>query len=267
MVETLYGLLGNPALHSKSPVIQNAAMRATGQSGYYLPFEVAPSDLEKAVSGLRALQVGGFNVTMPFKQAIIPFLDGIDPMAEKLQAVNTVKNENGRLVGYSTDGAGFWTSLLHHPKQVILIGTGGAARAILAAVPADVTLQIFNRESSRFEQHAQVIKRLSGLDLQPLSTIQGAMQTADLVINATNVGMQGDDTLLTTADFRLMPSGGQVVDIIYRQSKTPFLREAEAANCMITNGLDMLIGQGALSFEIWFGQKAPFDIMKQAIQQ
>jgi len=266
MEQQLYGLIGFPAMHSKSPRMHNAAMKKLKINAKYQAFEFSPDKLSSEVERLKNMNIRGFNVTMPFKNRIIDYLDGIDEVANKLQSVNTVQNVNGKWIGHSTDGSGFWKTIHSSPKTVALIGSGGAARSILASKPDDVTVHVFNHRSARFEQHSKEIKKLMNIELEDLADIRTILPKTDLVINATNVGMRDDASVLDEADFELM-NGGSAVDIIYRDQPTEFLRRAAAVGLQTKNGLDMLVSQGALSFEIWFKQKAPIELMNEVVKK
>ncbi|WP_125587741.1 shikimate dehydrogenase [Companilactobacillus jidongensis] len=266
MEQQLYGLIGFPAMHSKSPRMHNAAMKKLNINAKYQAFEFSPNQLSVEVERLRHLNIQGFNVTMPFKNKIIDYLDGIDDLANQLQSVNTVQNVNGKWIGHSTDGNGFWQTINSHPKTVVLIGSGGAARSILASKPNDVTIHVFNHHSVRFKQHAKEIKKLKNIELEDLANIRATLPETNLVINATNVGMRDDASILSKADFELM-NGGSAVDIIYRDQPTKFLEYANSAGLKTKNGLDMLVSQGALSFEIWFRQKAPIELMNEVVNK
>jgi shikimate dehydrogenase len=223
--------------------------------------------LGDAVAGLRALGAKGANITTPFKTAVIPFLDEIDPLAQRLQAVNTIVNDQGRLIGYSTDGLGFWQSVPSGSQRAVLLGAGGAARAIVAAKPADVDLQVFSRLSEHFSTYAQLLDELDGTTLIDIAKVDPALATADLVINATTVGMRHEDSVLSEAQLALLPATAMVVDIIYRPTPTKLLRLAAARDLAVQDGLPMLVGQGALSFEKWFDTTAPRDVMTAAVEQ
>ncbi|MBJ7681336.1 shikimate dehydrogenase [Weissella confusa] len=265
MATTRYGLLGYPARHSKSPAMHNAAFKQAGIYAQYDAYEVAPNALAATFKSLVASGVAGFNVTMPFKEAIMLYLDDLTPLARRLSAVNTVVIRDGKTIGDSTDGAGFWRTLREPADQVILIGTGGAARAIMATAPKSVTLHVFNRQSERFPEKAAMVNDLAGVELHDLEEIGVYLPYADLIVNATNVGMQSDVSILSTEQFYETQPDVQVVDIIYKKEPTPFVAAARAAGRQADDGLAMLIGQGALSFEQWTGQLPDINVMKQAI--
>jgi shikimate dehydrogenase len=266
----LFGLLANPAYHSKSPDMQNAAFRAAGIDAIYLPFEVARTDLGVAVKGLKALNASGFNVSTPFKTAILPYLDQLDPVAEKLQAVNTVKLVDGHLVGYSTDGDGFWRSVKNDPTHVVLLGTGGAARAIMAtaATYGIEKLWVFNRKREDWPAKVQQVNQLANVTLQDIDdqdVLIEALTSADLVINATPVGMRDLASPLTFVQLQQLKQSAQVIDLIYRSEPTTLLTMAHNLGLQTTNGLPMLVQQGALSFAIWTEQQPDIAYMTRAV--
>lgn len=267
MSKALYGLIGFPAMHSKSPIMQNAAMQELQLNAMYQAFEFAPTKMNDEIQKLKLRNIQGFNVTMPYKKAIISYLDEVDPIAKKLQSVNTVKKVNGQWIGTSTDGAGFWHTIKNDPQKVILIGTGGAARAIIAAKPQNIELLVFNRNSKRFTEHQQQMKQLFNIELKNLADIDQFIPDADLIINATNAGMRDNESVLSAADFLQAKKSAHVVDIIYRDRPTRFLENAISAGLTAENGLNMLIAQGVLSFQIWFGKQAPEQLMSQKVHQ
>jgi shikimate dehydrogenase len=262
-----YGLIGYPISHSKSPAMQNAAFQERGLAAEYSLYETKPELFGERMAEFRKNNIAGFNVTTPFKEAVIPFLDEIDPMAERLQSVNTVVNRDGKWIGYSTDGAGFWNGLKEHAGHVIVMGTGAAARAIIAARPEGVALRVFARDSPNFAEKDDQVARLSGGILRPLGKIQASLPWADVVINATTVGMGTDESLLTREDLDLLAPFSKVFDIIYGARPTKLLELAKAMGYVTSNGLLMLVNQGALSFELWTKQTAPRDVMTQSVEQ
>ncbi|WP_300558156.1 shikimate dehydrogenase [Companilactobacillus sp.] len=265
MAKALYGLIGYPAMHSKSPRMQNAAMQDLQLDAMYQAFEFAPTKMNEEIQKLKLRNIHGFNVTMPYKKAIIDYLDEVDPVAKKLQSVNTVKKINDKWVGTSTDGPGFWHTIKNDPQKVVLIGTGGAARAIISSKPNGIKLSVFNRNSRRFPEHQQQMKDLFGIELQKLSEIDKDLQDADLIINATNAGMRDNESVLTEQDFLQAKSTAHVVDIIYRDFPTKFMENARSAGLTAENGENMLIAQGVLSFQFWFGQNAPEELMTEMV--
>lgn len=270
----LCGLIGDPVEHTMSPVMHNAAFRETGMDYRYLPFMVKKEELGKAIDGMRALNIRGLNVTIPHKVAVIPFLDELDPLAEKIGAVNTIVNNDGLLTGYNTDATGFLQPLLEKGiepkgKKVVILGAGGASRAV-SFILADrgARLVILNRLLE-----LDWAKELAGRISQTLTkeveaeelnreNLARALGEADILVNATSVGMSPniDDT---PVDADLLRPGITVFDIVYNPVKTRLLREAAAAGASTISGLDMLIWQGALAFELWTGMKAPADLMRE----
>ncbi len=267
-------LIGNPVEHTMSPAMHNAAFNELGLDFIYVPFRVLPEDLKAAVAGLKSLNVRGFNVTIPHKVAVIPLLDGLDPLAEKVGAVNTVVNDDGDLRGYNTDAAGFLRAALEggiepEGKKVVVLGAGGASRAIsyvLAERGADLTILNRIQELDWAEEIGELIKDMLGRQVRVLelqeNLLAEALAGADLLINATSVGMS------PAADESPVPAGllgkeTTVFDIVYNPIETRLLREARSAGARTISGIDMLAWQGALAFEKWTGQAAPVDLMRR----
>jgi shikimate dehydrogenase len=267
-------LIGDPVAHSMSPAMHNAAYRKMGLDYIYLALPVKSADLKAAVEGLRALNFRGFNVTMPHKVAIIPLLDGLDPLAEKIGAVNTVVNECGELRGYNTDGPGFLQALLEHGvepqgKNIVVLGAGGASRAIsyvLAQRGARLTILNRKLEMDWAEDIAAFLREDLGAEAAAVELdgerLQAALAGADVLINATSVGMDpASDKSLVPAE--LLRAGLMVCDVIYSPLQTRLIREARAAGCRTVGGVDMLAWQGVLCFEKWTGQPVPPEMMRQ----
>ena len=267
-------LIGDPVEHTMSPVIHNAAYKKLGLDYIYIPFRVKPEQLAPAVDGLRALNVCGFNVTIPHKVSIIPVLDGLDPIAEKIGAVNTVVNTGGELRGYNTDADGFLKAMLERgvepgDKNVVILGAGGAARAITYILAEKVvSLTILNRQEELdwAENIAELIKEDFGKVVRVLELrddyLAEVLHNADILVNATSVGMSpAGDKSPVPAD--LLRKGLVVFDVVYNPINTRLLNEAKAAGAQTISGIDMLAWQGALAFEKWTGQAAPIDLMKK----
>ncbi|MCK4862703.1 MAG: shikimate dehydrogenase [Dehalococcoidales bacterium] len=267
-------LIGDPVEHTMSPVMHNAAYKKLGLDYIYIPFRVKPEQLAPAVDGLRALNVCGFNVTIPHKVSIIPVLDGLDPIAEKIGAVNTVVNTGGELRGYNTDADGFLKAMLERGvepggKSVVVLGAGGAARAITYILAEKVvSLTILNRQEELdwAENIAELIKEDFGKVVRVLELrddyLAEVLHNADILVNATSVGMSpAGDKSPVPAD--LLRKGLVVFDVVYNPINTRLLNEAKAAGAQTISGIDMLAWQGALAFEKWTGQAAPIDLMKK----
>ena len=267
-------LIGDPIGHTMSPAMHNAAYKKLGLDYIYIPFRVRPEDLSKAVDGLRALNVRGFNVTIPHKVSIIPLLDGLDPLAEKIGAVNTVVNKDGELRGYNTDAEGFLRALLERGiepsgKEVIVLGAGGASRAItyiLAEKGARLTILNRQLELDWAEDIAELIKADFGKVVRVLELrddyLAEALERADILVNATSVGMSPNSGE-SPVSAELLKDSLIVFDIVYNPIETRLLREAKAVGARTIGGIDMLAWQGSLAFEKWTGQKAPLDLMRK----
>lgn len=270
------GVIGDPIEHTVSPAMHNAAFKALHLDYIYVPFKVSKQDLGSAVAGMRALNIRGFNVTIPHKVDIIPLLDEIDEFSGKIGSVNVVSNENGQLIGYNTDAHGFLYALLDQGvdpegQKVVVIGAGGAARSIcFALAERGAVLTILNRTPEKAARFATEMSEMTGQPIQVMAlnseNLTGALDNAEILINTTSVGMypQSDRTLVT---HDLIKSHLTVVDIIYNPFKTRLLSEAERAGARTISGIDMLIWQGALAFEIWTGRKPPVNVMRKEVQR
>ncbi len=274
---SLYGIIGYPVTHSLSPVMQNAALQAGGIDGIYLPFAVAPEKLSMAVDGLRALQVRGFNVTIPHKTAIMPFLDELAPTAQEAGAVNTVVNDNGRLVGHTTDGEGLICSLQRDldvevpGTTVLLVGAGGAARGALAALCRSGvrSVRVVNRTAAaaqtlteQFQERFPAVALHSCVfhDLAP-----AVLGRCDLVINATSLGMHGE--IIPGLDLAHLPDRATVYDMVYAPPVTPLLMQARSRGLQAANGLGMLVAQGERGFQLWHGHQPTAGCMKTSLTE
>ena len=268
------GVIGDPIEHTISPVMHNAAFRELGLDYIYVPFHVKAPELAQAVEGIRALNIRGCNVTIPHKVAVIPLLDGLDPLAEKIGAVNTVVNEGGSLRGYNTDAEGFLRALLEQGvepggKGIAVLGAGGASRAIsYILAERDARLTVLNRreELDWAETLSWRIQHDLGREVGVLehndAGLAEALAGAEVLVNATSVGMSPDDGE-TPVPARLLRAGMVVFDIVYNPVKTRLLWEAGEAGARTIAGIDMLAWQGALAFEKWTGREAPLDLMRR----
>lgn len=259
------GVLGWPLEHTLSPVIQNAAARATGLDLVYLAFPTPPDALADAVAGLRALGAAGANVTMPHKEAILPLLDGLHPDAAAIGAVNTVVSSTEGLIGHNTDVEGLERFLTEDTGldavglEAVVVGSGGAARAVVRAAEKLGVARI--GIAGRDEAKAAGVALLANVaEVVPWAETERRAGAADLVINATPVGMGGED-LLPGAVFR---PGQTVLDLIYSPPSTLFVERARRAGADAWGGLGMLIHQAALSFRLWTGVDAPLEAMSAA---
>lgn len=268
----IVGLLGHPVQHSQSPTMHNRAFAQKQLNYAYAAFDVAPDKLAEAVAGIRALGLRGVNVTIPHKVMIMPFLDEIDPLAKMIGAVNTVVNDNGRLIGYNTDGAGYVRSLveetgMHLPNQVVtLLGAGGAARAVAftLAEKGVKEIRIINRSQ---EKAALLADHLSSLvSTCTVGPVEGGTAIADttLLINTTSIGMYPHvDELPIPVDW--LHEGLTVSDLIYNPLDTKLLIHARRTGAKTHSGIGMFVNQGALAFELWTGERAPADSMREVV--
>jgi len=271
-------ILGYPLKHSRSPLMHNAAFAVLGLDYIYIPVEIRPGGLASMVKAIREQEnFGGANITVPYKVEVREYLDGWSKEAERIGAVNTLSRRGGKLWGENTDGRGFLTSLreeagfLPQGKRVMLLGAGGAARAVAQSLVQEGVEKIYlvNRTA---EKARQLTSSLSGRaesgSVMPMSFADppfgDALQGCHLLINSTSVGLGRDDPPLF--DYHLLPSMLLVYDLIYDPPLTPLLRAAQERGCAVLNGLGMLVHQGALSFEIWTGRRAPVEAMREAVQ-
>lgn len=268
-MEKHFAVIGDPIAHSLSPAMHRGGYREVGLEADYIRLRVQASALPQAVQGLKALGFSGWNVTVPFKEQIIPLLDELTPEALQAGAVNTVKvAENGRLIGHNTDGKGFVRSLQESLKLekgmcVVILGAGGAAKGIaMALLPYKVKMTIINRTQERAQHLAGLINRLGGdANTQPWEPGDW-LKSAQLLVQTTSLGLKQE-----AYPFSLKEISPQtlVVDIIFNPWETPFLREARELGCRTLNGAGMLLYQGALAWEFWLGGQAPVAGMKKGL--
>ena len=256
----VYGIFGRPVAHSLSPAMHNAAFAAMGLNAVYVPFAV--SNLVQAVQGLRGLNLGGVSVTIPYKEEIFPLLDEIDEQAKVIGAVNTVVNREGRLWGTNTDWQGAVVALQEEialaGKRVLVLGAGGAGRAIVYAVrQAGGEVTVADADDTR----AKTLAKEFGAVFVPMA--QAAREPAAVLINATPVGMAPREEDIPL-DPDLLSNFSVVMDIVYKPLRTGLLREAAARGCRGIDGLQMLIHQGARQFELFTGRPAPVEVMRRA---
>ena len=258
---SLFGLIGNPVAHSLSPMMHNQAFAATGYNGVYLAFRV--TDPATAIKGIAALNFKGLSVTLPHKVAVMEYLDEVDETAAQIGAVNTIVNNQGRLIGYNTDSPGALEALRTRTsikdKAVALIGAGGAARAIgFGLVAAGGRVTILNRTRVSGERLA------TDLQAQFLPLDEWTPNRYEILINTTPVGMypEPDATPIPQED---LSKDMVVMDIVYNPIETRLLKAAAAKKCRTINGVAMFVFQGAQQFELWTGQKAPVDVMRAAV--
>ena len=273
------GIIGYPIGHSISPVFQQAALDHGSIDATYQAWEVQHDSVGSFVNALRRPGMLGINVTVPHKEAVIPFLDEVDDWAAEAGAVNTIVNRNGRLTGHNTDGTGFLRALREGAgfepagRKVLVLGAGGAARGVILALLRDGVAQLVvaNRTLQRAEALVQLASsrdiptRAIPLDSAELSQ---AAAEADLIVNSTTLGMtHGPDEGASPLSREHIPATALVNDLVYNPLRTPLLREAEQAGASTLGGIQMLVYQGAASFEMWFGRPAPVPVMLEAASQ
>jgi shikimate dehydrogenase len=268
----LCAIIGDPIGHTMSPPMHNAAFIKLGLDYVYVPFRVAPEDLPKAVAGLRALNIAGFSVTIPHKVAVLPLLDALDPLAARIEAVNTVVNVGGKLTGYNTDAEGFLRALQDNGidpagKRIAVLGAGGASRAvsyIMAEKGAELT--VYNRSTGLVRAASVAYMVQQGLNktikVLPLDDLAAGLKGVDILVNTTSVGMSPRSSE-TPVPAGILPGVPVVVDIVYSPLETRLLKDAKKAGAKILGGLDMLVWQGALAFEKWTGRPAPLKVMRR----
>ena len=273
----LVAVVANPIKHSISPFIHNSAFEATNTNGVYLAWEVDATELAETVANIRRYQMYGINLSMPYKEQVIPYLDQLSEEACLIGAVNTVVNREGTLIGYNTDGKGFFKSLPSFKisrKRLVLLGAGGAAKAILAQAILDGVSQIsvFVRSSSmeKTRPYLEKIQNTTGfrvdlLALEDVQELQDSITQADLLVNATSVGMDGSSQPIPTSI--VLPEKLMVADVIYQPFETPFLKWAKEQGNQSINGLGMLLYQAAEAFELWTGKEMPTDQIWELLKQ
>ena len=258
----IYGIIGNPVAHSLSPDMHNSAFESLGLDKVYIAFPA--EDVAKALEGSRALGIRGLSVTIPHKERVLTLIDSVDPVAEKIGAVNTlVFDEDKKIHGLNTDWIGANRALQDEldlqGKKVLLLGAGGSARAIgFGLLEAGAEVILASRTQGRLQSLADSLQCEWCL-LNELATIK-----ADALVNATSVGMMPlEKVSLVPSD--CLANFPVVMDIVYAPLETQLLKDAKEAGCKVINGLAMLLYQGAAQFEAWTDQKAPLDVMRAAI--
>lgn len=277
------GVAGDPVAHSLSPQIQNAALKHCKLDMQYARFHISPGELREALQLFRGLDFAGVNLTVPHKIAALDFVDEIDSEAKQIGAVNTVKIDNGKSVGFNTDGKGFVRAIREEfvvdlrDLRVMILGAGGAARAIALQCAKEncERLVIANRTLEKAQKLTDELRgffsgpRVLGpvARLQTIPWEEGAIRfqiaNVDLIVNATLIGLNRTEASPIPA--RLLAPHLMIYDTIYSDKRTPFVSAAIEAGARATNGLSMLLHQGALAFEIWFGREAPLDVMRKAL--
>lgn len=267
----LAGVIGSPVRHSLSPTLMNAAFTATGLDWTYVAFDVAVERFPDALVGARALGIAGLSVTMPHKDAAAACVDELSPVAQRLGAVNCIANVGGALVGHNTDGEGFVRSLASdlgftpQGRRCVVLGAGGAARSVVLslALSGAEEVVVVNRTFDRAERAASLAGDRGRVVSPDLA--HSDLADADLVVNATSLGMDGVGAHELPCDPTPFHDGQVVVDLVYRPLVTTWIVEASARGALVANGVPMLAQQAAVQFEIWTGVDAPIDVMTDAV--
>ena len=272
----LAAVVAKPIKHSISPFIHNTAFEKTAVNGVYLAWEIGVEDLEATVDNIRRYNMFGINLSMPYKQEVIQYLDELAPSARLIGAVNTVVNENGTLIGYNTDGKGFFKSLPSFAiqgKKMTILGAGGAATAIIAQAALDQAEEIFvftrqtsyaNTVSKMVAISRQTKSKIQVLNLEDSVLLQEKITQSDLLVNGTSLGMDGES--LPLVESIQLPAKILVADVIYKPFETPFLKWARSQKVEAVNGLGMLLYQAAEAFELWTGQPMPCQEICQQLE-
>ena len=288
----LFGLFADPAEHSKSPIIYNKAFEVLGLDNAYLAFKVPKCELEGAIGAMRALGMGGANISMPHKERIVEYLDYVSEEATLCGAVNTVINNNGILKGYNTDIYGITKAIRQmglgiEGVNAVILGLGGAGKAILTSLAINKanSVKVFVRGKNALDKgeeeayrakesvaFAEKLKNEKGvnidvLDINDRDTLGKELLSAQLLINCTNIGMgeHEDESLISDSSF--LHKDLKVMDIIYSPEKTRLLQQAEEAGCIYANGLDMLLFQAEEAFRLFADKELPLDLIREEINK
>ncbi|MBE5910181.1 shikimate dehydrogenase [Pseudobutyrivibrio sp.] len=269
-------LLGSPVSHSISPAMHNTAFEALGLDYSYMAFDISESQIKNAIDALKLLNCRGFNLTMPLKTAIIPYLDELSEAARLSHSVNTCVFEDGKLIGHTTDGIGFMEAMTdsgisYKNKVITILGAGGAATSIIvqAALDGVSKINIFKRKNATFDKIVDFADKITRstdcdvfvFDMADATTLEFCLQESDILINGTNVGMGDDDSSLVPVEF--LRKELIVTDVIYHPAYTRLLKDAKSLGCKVMNGKYMLLYQGAAAFKLWTGQDMPIDLIKE----
>ena len=259
-----YAVIGDPIEHSMSPLVHNAAFKELGMDSSYMAYRIEKGDLEDGIESLKSARIAGFNVTIPHKVDVLKYLDTYDDDCKLIGAANTVEISNGKLAGYNTDVEGFLDPLREREIElyglnVLLLGAGGAARAIVAAlVKQKCSITIANRTV----KSAYALEELGNVCVKSINDAADLAKSASLIVNATSLGLKGENSPIPAES---MNADQIIYDIVYRPMKTELLREASKAGAIVVYGYEMLLGQACRSFKIWHKRDAPKNIMKRAI--
>ncbi|NJL22257.1 MAG: shikimate dehydrogenase [Leptolyngbyaceae cyanobacterium SM1_3_5] len=267
----LLGVIGHPIAHSLSPVLHNAAIAHLGLDYVYLPLPVSPDQLQQAIAGFEAIDLQGFSVTIPHKQAIVPLLQEISPAAKAIGAVNTVARTDSGWFGTNTDAIGFLAPLreLDRSKQrAVILGNGGAARAVVAGCQelGCTEIQVVGRDRAKLEAFRTSWPNDLPLTVHTWSDLPTLLPSADLLVNTTPIGMHPDIDRSPLEALDRLSATAIVYDLIYTPRPTKLLQQAQARGLEAIDGLEMLVQQGAAALELWLKQPVPVAVMRQALE-
>jgi shikimate dehydrogenase len=279
----LLGLIGSPVAHSKSPAMYNYCFQKFGLDYAYLAFDIPLERTGEAVQAVRTLNMRGANVTMPSKNAVLPYLDELTPAAQVIQAVNTIVNENGRLVGHNTDGCGYTQNLRRNGveiqgKRLVMMGGGGVASAVAgqSALEGAAEITVFNQRDAFWPRMEQLLSRIAEVapackislhDLADRSALKKAIDDCDILSNATPVGMAPRVEETNLPETQWLRPDLVVSDVVYSPAETRLLRAAKAAGCRTADGLGMLLCQGAEAFRLYSGMEMPVEEIRALLYQ
>ena len=265
-----FAVIGDPIDHSLSPNIHSAAFRELNLDASYIGYRIPKGELEGGIEGLKKIKIDGFNITIPHKIEMIKYLDKIDESCSIIGAVNTVTNNQGVLKGYNTDMNGFLEPLKKRNitiqnSKVLLVGAGGAARAIVAGIAKEKarSIDITNRTIENANNLSEFAKKMGlSANAKKIELVDTAKKNYDIIINATSIGLEDEPSPIS---FEGINEKTTVYDIVYTPMNTDFIKKAKAKNATIIYGYEMLLGQAVRAFEIWHEMKAPYNAMKKAL--
>ena len=266
-----FAVIGDPIDHSLSPNIHSAAFRELNLDCSYIAYRIPKGELEEGIEGLKKIRISGFNVTIPHKIEMMKYLEKIDESCSVIGAVNTVTNNDGILKGYNTDMDGFLDpfkkkNLKIKDARVLLIGAGGAARAIVAGFAKEKAshITIANRTPENASNLSEFAKKIGLQDVNTIriEDVRDSAKDYDIIVNATSVGLKNESSPISLEGINEKTI---VYDIVYMPMKTDFIKKAKEKNAVVIFGYEMLLGQAVRAFEIWHGIEAPYNAMKKAL--
>jgi shikimate dehydrogenase len=259
------GLIGWPVEHSRSPAMHNAVFASLGLAWRYILLPTPPDQVEAVVARIRSGELQGANVTIPHKQAVMPYLDEIDPAAQAVGAVNTIVKKDERLIGFNTDTVGFKRSLIEMgvdaaDQPCAVLGAGGSARAVV---------YVLHELGARITVYARDVEKARAVhaDSRPLRALRQIDPMTKLIVNTTPVGLSPNSEASPWPDDLPLPKNALIFDLLNNPARTKLMQQAEQAGLRAVNGWDMLVYQGAAAFAKWTGMEPPVDVMKQALAQ